>query len=137
MNEMKFKIWDQKEHKMYKWLNGEPQEELIEHFLESVEIMGLTFFKRPGQKYLLYSGQKDKLENEYCDGDIVKVNKFTFESSAPLPENLIVRNYGGMFQLFRGKESLMGLHLSYIEDGEIVGNIYENPEMLELMNKND
>ncbi|MBP1309183.1 putative phage protein (TIGR01671 family) [Paenibacillus sp. 1182] len=137
MNEFKFKIWDQKEHKMYEWVDGEPQEELIEHFLESVEMLGLTFFKHPDQKYLLYSGQKDKHEKEYCDGDIVKVNKLTFGSSAPLPEFLIVRYYGGMFQLFRGNESLMGLHLLYIEDGEIVGNIYENPEMLELLNKND
>lgn len=24
----------------------------------------------------------------------------------------------------------MGLHLGYIEDGEVIGNIYENPEIL-------
>lgn len=79
---------------------------------------------------MLKSGVKDSNGKDYYDGDIVKVNKLNFESSGPLPENLVVRLYGGMFQLFRGKEPLMGLHLGYIADGEVIGNIYENPEFL-------
>jgi hypothetical protein len=64
-------------------------------------------------------------EKEIYDGDIIKVNKLTFESSASLPENLNVHYYGGMFQLFRGTEPLMGLHLLYLEDGEIIGTMFE------------
>ena len=79
---------------------------------------------------MLKSGVEDSKGNDYYDGDVVKVNKLTFGSSGPLPENLVVRLYGGMFQLFRNKEPLMGLHLGYIEDGEVIGNIYENPELL-------
>jgi uncharacterized phage protein (TIGR01671 family) len=79
---------------------------------------------------LLFTEQKDRSGKEICEGDIVKVNKLTFESSAPLPENLIVKYYGGMFQLFRGNECLMGLHLLYIDDCEIIGNIYENPGLI-------
>jgi hypothetical protein len=131
MNEIKFKIWDRKKRRMYTWIDDEPQEELIEEFEESVDIMGLSFYKYTDKEYLLYSGLKDKHNKEYCVGDIVKVKKLTFESSATLPENLVVRYYGGMFQLFRGNECLMGLHLSYIEDGEIIGNIYENFDLLE------
>jgi len=63
---------------------------------------------------------------EIYDGDIIKVNKLTFESSVPLPENLNVQYYGGMFQLFRDKEPLAGLHLLYLEDGEIIGTMFES-----------
>ncbi|WP_145413779.1 YopX family protein [Paenibacillus xylanexedens] len=84
----------------------------------------------PDVVLMLKSGVKDSKGKDYYDGDIVKVNKLNFESSGPLPENLVVRLYEGMFQLFRGREPLMGLHLGYIADGEVIGNIYENPEFL-------
>lgn len=64
-------------------------------------------------------------DKEIYHGDIIKVNKLTFESSSSLPENLNVQYYGGMYQLFREKEHLMGLHLLYLVDGEIVGNMFE------------
>lgn len=67
---------------------------------------------------------------EIYRGDIIKVNKLTFESSAPLPENLNVEYYHGMYQLFRGKEPLMGLHLSYLKEGDIIGNMFENPGLI-------
>lgn len=129
MNDIKFKIWDSEKQKMYDWEEDEPQEELIDEFESNVEMMGLAFYKYHKKEYLLYSGLKDKNNKEYCAGDIVKVNKLAFETSMPLPEKLVVKYYGGMFQLFRGNECLMGLHLLYIEDGEIIGNIYENPNM--------
>lgn len=131
MMEVKFKIWNEETQTMLKWENnGEPQEELIEEFERNVEIMGLAFYNEPKRKYLLYSGVKDKRGTEYCEGDIVRVNKLRFETSGMLPENLVVRFYGGMFQLYRGKANLMALHLKYIEDGEIIGNEYENPELI-------
>ncbi|MGM1048379.1 MAG: YopX family protein [Bacillota bacterium] len=79
----------------------------------------------------LPSGQNDRNGKVIYEGDILKVNKLTFKSSWPLPENLLVKFYGGMFQLYRGDENLMGLHLMYIEDGEVIGNIYDNPDLLE------
>lgn len=77
-------------------------------------------------KVMMHIGHKDKNGKKIFEGDIIKVNELTFESSATLPENLNVKLYGGMFQLYRGDENLMGLHLGYIEDGEVIGNIYEN-----------
>ncbi|KAA8747130.1 YopX family protein [Paenibacillus sp. UASWS1643] len=77
-----------------------------------------------------YTELQDSKGNVIYDGDIYRVNKLTFESSGPLPENLNVKFYGGMFQLFRNNEPLMGLHLGYIANGEVIGNIYENPELL-------
>lgn len=69
-------------------------------------------------------------EKEIFHGDVIKVNQLTFESSAPLPENLNVEYYHGMYQLFRGREALMGLHLDYLKDGEVMGNMFENPELI-------
>lgn len=102
--------------------------EMSYHFLEYGWLQ--VCIQSPDVVLMLKSGVKDSKGNDYYDGDIVKVNKLNFESSGPLPENLVVRLYGGMFQLFRDKEPLMGLHLGYIADGEVIGNVYENPELL-------
>lgn len=100
----------------------------------SYDFLGRNWLKvciqSPYVVLMLKSGVKDSKGKDYHDGDIVRVNKLTFKSSGPLPENLVVRLYDGMFQLFRDKEPLMGLHLGYIADGEVIGNIYENPELL-------
>jgi uncharacterized phage protein (TIGR01671 family) len=77
-----------------------------------------------------FSEEKDSNGKEIYEGDIIKVNKLTFESSVPLPQILNVNYYAGTFQFFRGNECLMGLHLSYLVDGEVIGNIYENPELV-------
>lgn len=77
-----------------------------------------------------FTGQIDAKGTPIYQGDILCIKQLTFESSAPLPENLNVEFYGGMFQLFRGNECLMGLNLSYIEDGEVIGDIYRNPELV-------
>lgn len=77
-----------------------------------------------------YTGLEDKNGKDIYEGDIIKVSELTFDSSGRLPENLNVVYYGGAFQLFRGKESLLGLHLLYIKEGEVIGNIHDNPELL-------
>ena len=68
-------------------------------------------------------------------GDIIQVKKFTFESSVPLPVHLNVEIYKGMYQLYRGNENLMGLHLLYLEEGEVVGTMFENAELVTSYSK--
>ncbi|AUS87824.1 hypothetical protein LBYS11_16425 [Lysinibacillus sp. YS11] len=84
-----------------------------------------------GLQYMQYTGLKDANSKEIYEGDIVRVNKLTYETSGVLPENLLVKYYGGMFQFFRGEnDCLMGLHLLYLDDGEVIGNIYEHKHLL-------
>lgn len=77
-----------------------------------------------------FTGLRDKNGVEIYEGDILRVSELTFISSGKLPENLNVVYIYGMFQLFRGNESLFGLHLAYVKDGEVIGNIHDSPELL-------
>lgn len=64
-------------------------------------------------------------EKEIYHGDVIKVNELTFDTAGPLPDILTVGFYGGMYQFFRNRTPLMGLHLHYLKDGEIIGNTFE------------
>lgn len=128
--EIKFRAWDEENKRM---LLASCVDLLIdlEGRLNSHDLGALNGYANTPQHTLLqYTGLKDKNGKEIYEGDIIKVNDLIFESSSPLPEKLNVVYCMGMFQLFRGKEPLFGLHLMYIKDGEVIGNIYENPEML-------
>lgn len=68
---------------------------------------------------------------EIYNGDIIRVDKLSFDSSAPLPDTLNIVYYGGMYQFFKGRKPMMGLHLLYLEEGEVIGTMYENPELID------
>lgn len=66
---------------------------------------------------------------EIFENDILNVIQLTFESDK-LPENLIVKYWAGMFQLFRGDRPLMALHLTYLKECKVLGNTHDNPELI-------
>lgn len=66
---------------------------------------------------------------EIFENDILEVSQLTCDSDR-LPEKLIVKFVGGMFQLFRGDECLNGLHLLYLKECRVIGNITDNPELI-------
>jgi len=72
------------------------------------------------------TGLKDKNGKEIFEGDIVKMSKDVYSESTYYE---VVRHRGGAYRL-ESKQHGCELWLRHT-DCEVVGNIYENPELLE------
>lgn len=134
MREVKFQAWDNVENKMYCTgeesdihfyfdSNGIKAERIFNELIDSADGNRGVYGNSELLEHLIYrqyTGLKDKSGNEIYDGDIVHmVGAWGFISRT-------VRFEKGTF------------HFGYIDDGMcdheemiVVGNIYENPELLE------
>ena len=128
MREIKFRAWDKK---LKKWTNysiSNIDGTLIDFFNKET---GFWESDRGGERFVLsqYTGLKNFSEKEIYEGDIVRavgffkwigVAKF-FDKNKAFAFEIIDKNY-------RGSRFVMNQRNQYIE---IIGNIYENPELLE------
>lgn len=110
MREIKFRAWD-------KQLNA---------FLDNIYFLEDTpinpQFVDPDWTFQQYTGLKDKNHKEIYEGDI-----FSIPPDRHHEEERNVVEYGDGIYLLEDH----GLHLNdWNELGEIIGNIYENPELL-------
>ena len=100
--------------KKFYWEDGFPVEEEV----FEVEI---------GNAILMQStGLKDNNGKEIFEGDIVKMAKDVYSEPTYYE---VVRHYGGAYRL-ESKQHGCELWLRHT-DCEVVGNVYENPELLE------
>lgn len=84
---------------------------------------GVSLAFQPSIKVMQCTGLKDKNGVEIYEGDIWK------SSENGIEEIGVVGYYGCAFRVKYGDMSdLLGLAIRY---GEVVGNIYENPDLLE------
>ena len=120
----KFRAWLKKEQKMdneidhISWLEDE---------LYCIGD-GITYMVLAEDLVLMQStGLKDKNGKEIFEGDIVKMAKDVYSK---LTHYEVVRHRGGAYRL-ESKQHGCELWLRHT-DCEIVGNIYENPELLEV-----
>jgi len=108
LREIKFRAWDKRNKKMSKpyILKGEGYEEF-------------DFGK--GCILIQYTGVKDKNGKEIYEGDIVKSPTFISE--------VIWKKDSGCFLYKTNNKTFEGFAMGY-EWVEIIGNIYENPELI-------
>lgn len=120
--EIKFRAWHKDLKKMFKigqitlekgtW-NFEPNDR---------DFIGMSIPYQPSFVLMQYTGLHDKNGKEIYEGDILKGTFYGF----PMPE------YDYVFQIY-WDEKEKGFMASYFEPSEceVIGNIYDNPELLE------
>lgn len=123
----KFRAWDKTNKEMLEWekldLNKERDEDEITIFEPTGQFAHPIFFYDAMQS----TGLKDKNGTEIYEGDIVRYNRGISWSVEKFP--YVVKNSmeGFVFEYGLIQHSLF----KKIEYVTVIGNIYENPELLE------
>lgn len=122
MREIKFRAWDSYHQEMINW--SQYKDELVSEDFINCGKGPLVVMQ--------YAGLKDMKGKEIYEGDIVEFRPWNREET----ENYIVKFISDDAS-FRGikekKSSIKVLSLINSEQGlEVIGNIYENPEILEV-----
>lgn len=108
---------------------GQPDDPLIGINHHTGELFGIvegryTALDSGNYEVMQFTGLKDKNGKEIYEGDIVRLEQWEPEIYE------VVFNRGGF--CFRHSDTDVFYHdAKYIEKGEVIGNIYENPELLQ------
>ena len=146
MREIKFKAWDKLNKEMF-------NVEIMDFQERKVYKDTVSYRKFNDIELMQYTELKDKNEKEIYEGDVVKLVHTGIEISADRLEDLkrfvgIIKYENGIFKIVRTEKSLIESKYFEMEqkkvseifiysklyDLEVVGNIYENPELLKENN---
>lgn len=140
--EIKFRVWDKDLKKMH--ICGENQHDSISfsypeneaHYYNLQNGCGSSTDGSGTYELMQYTGLKDKNGKEIFEGDIVEYNDFnSLRTGGHAEDKIIVGKVAfscGMWMV-KEKNCVHDLYegLGNDEELEIIGNIYENPELLE------
>ena len=116
MREIKFRAWDKKNNKMITRVD-----EYDEIFLP------IIYGEEENYNAMQFVGLKDKNGREIYEGDIVSLDSWN-------PSNMQICFIEGAFCLANEDGEYVGdihyIHHAGIEQSEVIGNIYQNPELL-------
>ena len=91
------------------------------------------FIKGKYQHIMQYTGLKDKNGKEIYEGDIVKWDNVSKFRNERYEHRGVVRySNGSYYPLPKDDECEDDYYSNYVENYEVIGNIYENPELLEV-----
>lgn len=119
MREIKFRAWHKGIKKMYKIGQITLEKGVWNYEPEDRGFIGMSKPYQPSFVLMQYTGLKDKNGKEIYEGDIV--NQFNVDTIG------IVKFKDGLFGI---KSKGMFWHI-HSKNTEVIGNIYENPELLE------
>ena len=113
------------------WLKNEKK--IVDVFVLAFDNQGIEYLDEVGDikrelfdniELIQYTGIKDKNDKKIFEGDIVKckIGNVDFEG--------YVYFYGGRFEFIDFEDDEETEFLCYCDDLEVIGNIYENPELL-------
>jgi hypothetical protein len=113
MREIKFRAWFTEQNKMFSW----------EDLINKIGVSRTVFVETDNWKPMQYTGLKDKNGREVYEGDII---------------DGLFHDYEGPFEIiyFNGCSSVKAVddYFPCLGEGyrgvEVIGNIYENPELL-------
>ena len=142
--EIKFKVWDKKHNKMVN-VNSIEFRDLIEGRT------GVTVFCQDKKNYywldkgefelLQYTGLNDKKGKEIYEGDILEFfwgerefgnilsAGYDHKDATKMTDSVIFKD--GIFLLYNKEVDNYALLRRHYEHCEVIGNIYDNPELLE------
>lgn len=118
MRELKFRAWDKKSNK---WVTHEQH---LEDTKVSASVKPPSILKifHPDWIFQQYIGIKDRNRKEIFEGDIVSWGYSDIEIC------IVEEDYSGF--ALRGKEDVDSISFPDHRSLEVIGNIYENPELL-------
>lgn len=129
MREIKFRAWNAKFDAMYDW----------QIILDSIKVERLLE-GLPGVTVMQYTGLKDKNGVEIYEGDVVNMHYFyeaggmngTYESEAEIIGTIAYRPDFAVFVVADKERDypITEYCQEPTEELEVIGNIYENPELL-------
>ena len=129
MNNIKIRAWDKEENKMISGDNFA--------FEEYAPLNDLFHNNSKRFDFMLYIGCKDINAKDIYEGDIIeRTDKTPIAEFYNKKEIGIVKYKNTQFTLKTGQDSYYeisydGLFFPHMSDYKVIGNIYENPELLE------
>ena len=137
MREIKFRAWDKQDKRMYEWPF------IVHHFDHEIRVNRdnkLTYVPMEDVCLMLFTGLKDKFGKEIYEGDIIKgqIETMQFIKGRVYLETEHGRHWGCMiadgpeekqFGSWDMRQLCWGVD-EYTPHCEVIGNIYENPELI-------
>lgn len=130
MREIKFRAWNKDSKKMYKIGQITLEEGTWNYEPDNREYIGMSIPYQPSFVLMQYTGLKDKNEKEIYEGDIIEIKGY---SNKGYNTGLVKEIYVVEFKDFCwscGIKSLLNLATINWASIEVIGNIYDNPELL-------